>query len=231
MDYRSFERLVASNPLVILPVGALEAHGPHLPLGSDQIQAEATALALADRVDGYVAPTVPYGSTPGARRFPGTVCLTIAQLETHVEGILSEFARWGVRRVLVLSGHGERGHMAALREAADTVARAHPGFRTVVLCDYEFVYELRGKLAPASDGHAGLLETSRMMSLAPETIGSTRPVIEYHHSPFVPGSPSEKDWPDAVIGDTREATPELGARIQAHVLDRLVETVHTLLPA
>jgi len=201
-----------------------------LPLGSDQIQAEVTAAALAERVDGLVAPTVPYGSAPGARRFPGTVSLSIAQLEGHVEGVLSEFARSGVRRILVLSGHGGRGHMAALREAADHAVQAHPDTRVVVLCDYDFVYELRGRESPPNDGHAGLLETSRMIALAPGTVGPARPVVEYRHSPFVPGSPTEKDWPDSVIGDTRNASAELGARIQAHVLDRLVETVRTLLP-
>ncbi|MGP8158515.1 MAG: creatininase family protein [Thermoplasmata archaeon] len=230
IDYRSFERRLASNPLVIVPVGALEAHGPHLPLGSDQIQPEATALSLAERVDALVAPTIPYGSAPGARRFPGTVSLSIAQLEDYVEGVLSELARSGVRRILVLSGHGERGHMAALREAADHAVQAHPGTRIVVLCDYDFVYELRGKESPPNDGHAGLLETSRMMAIAPETIGPARPVVEYRHSPFVPGSPTEEDWPDSVIGDTRNASAEIGARVQAHVLDRLVETVQTLLP-
>ncbi|MGD0587433.1 MAG: creatininase family protein [Thermoplasmata archaeon] len=230
LDSRSFERRLASNPVVIVPVGALEAHGPHLPLGADQIQAEVTALALAERVDALVAPTIPYGSAPGARRFPGTVSLSMAQLEGYVEGALGELARSGVRRLLVLSGHGERGHMAALREAGDHTMQAHSGTRVVVLCDYDFVYELRGKDSPANDGHAGLLETSRVLALAPEAVGSARPVVEYRHSPFVPGSPTEKDWPESVIGDTRNASAELGARVQAHVLDRLVETVRALLP-
>lgn len=231
LDSRSFEQRLSANPLVIVPVGALEAHGPHLPLGADQIQAEVTALELAERVDALVAPTLPYGSAPGARRFPGTVSLSMGQLEEHVEGVLSELARSGVRRLLVLSGHGERGHMAALREAADHAAQAHPKTRIVVLCDYDFVYELRGKESPPNDGHAGLLETSRVLALAPETVGPARPVVEYRHSPFVPGTPSESDWPESVIGDTRPASPELGARVQAHVIDRLVETVRTLLPA
>lgn len=230
LDSRSFERRLRANPLVIVPVGALEAHGPHLPLGADQIQAEATAFALAERVDGLVAPTIPYGSAPGARRFPGTVSLTIAQLESHVAGVLSELARSGVRRLLVLSGHAERGHMAALREAGDQAAREHPGTRVVVLSDYDFVYELRGKESPASDGHAGLLETSRVLALAPEVVGRDRPVVEYRHSPFVPGTPSPEDWPESVIGDTRSASAELGQRVQAHVIDRLVETVRALLP-
>jgi creatinine amidohydrolase len=231
LDSRSFERRLRSNPLVILPVGALEAHGPHLPLGADQLQAEATALALAERVDALIAPTVPYGSAPGARRFPGTVSLTLAPLESYVAGVLSELARSGVRRLLVLSGHAERGHMAALREAADDTMRAHHGTRIVVLSDYDFVYELRGRESPATDGHAGLLETSRVMAVAPDTVGRERPVVENHRSPFLPGAGTEAEWPESVMGDTRPASAELGRRVQAHVVDRLVETVATLLPA
>jgi creatinine amidohydrolase len=230
LDSRSFERRLPSNPLVILPVGALEAHGPHLPLGADQVQAEATALAVAEKLDGLVAPTVPYGSAPGARNFPGTVSLPIAELGTYVGGVLGELARGGVRRVLVLSGHGERGHMAALREAAERAMREHPGLRTVVLCDYEFVYELRGKEAPATDGHAGLLETSRVLAVAPGLVGAERPVIAYRHSPFVPGPPNAQDWPESVIGDTRPASAALGQRVQEYVLERLVATVRSLLP-
>lgn len=231
LDSRTFERRIRENPLVILPVGALEAHGPHLPLGADQIQAEATALGLAERTHGLVAPAVAYGSTPNTRQFPGTVCLSIAQLGTHVAGVLGELARWGARRILVLSGHGERGHIAALREAADETVRAHPETRIAVLCDYEFVYELRGKEAPVSDGHAGLLETSRMMALVPDDVGTERPRGEYRHSPFVPGPPTPAEWPESVIGDARGASRELGERIQAYVLDRLADTVRTLLPA
>jgi creatinine amidohydrolase len=231
LDSRSFERRLKANPLVILPVGALEAHGPHLPLGADQIQAERTAEALAERTDALVAPTLAYGSAPGARRFPGTVSLSIAQLGGYAEGVLSELARSGVRRVLVLSGHAERGHMAALREAGAVAMGAHPGLKVVVLSDYDFVYELRGKESPATDGHAGLLETSRVMALAPETVGAERPVGQYRHSPFVPGAPTEADWPESVIGDPRPASAELGERLQAHVLARLEETVRTLLPA
>jgi len=231
LNYRAFERTVRENPLVIVPVGALEAHGPHLPLGADQIQAEVTADAIAERLNGYVAPTVPYGAVPGGRKFPGTLSLSNAALEEYVEGVLSELARHGVRRFLVLSGHGERGHMSALREAADHTMERYPGTKMVVLCDYEFVYELRGKLAPASDGHAGLLETSRMLALAPATVGPERPVVAYRHSPFVPGPPSDADWPEPAIGDARGASAELGAKVQSYVLDRLSETVQSLLPA
>jgi creatinine amidohydrolase len=231
LDSRSFAQRLRSNPLLILPVGALEAHGPHLPLGSDQIQAEVTAQELAAGMDALVAPTLPYGCAPGARKFPGTVSLSNAQLMDHAEGVLEEFARSGVRRVLVLSGHAERGHMAALREAADLTMRAHPETRVVVLSDYEFVYELRGKESPPTDGHAGLLETSRVMALAPGSVGPYRPSGQNRRSPFLPGTPTDAEWPESVIGDPGPATAELGRRVQDYVLRRLEETVRALLPA
>ncbi len=230
VDSRTFERALSRRPLVIVPVGALEAHGPHLPLAADQIQAEATAEAVAAELGAFVAPTIPYGSCPGARRFPGTVSLPLETLAAGARDVLSELARSGVTRMLVLSGHAERGHMAALREAAAETMRAYPAARIAVLSDYDFVYELRGSEAPVTDGHAGLLETSRVMALAPDTVGPSRPVVAYRASPFVPGSPTEAEWPESVIGDTRTASAELGARVQAHVIRRIVETVRSVLP-
>jgi creatinine amidohydrolase len=230
-DSRSLERELGRNPLVIVPVGALEAHGPHLPLGADQLQAEATALALAERVGGLVAPTLPYGVCDGARRFPGTVSLSIASLQGMVEEILRELGRMGARRVLVLSGHAAARHMAALREAADRARLAVPGLSVVVLSDYEFVYELRGREAPPTDGHAGLLETSRVLAIAPETVGPERPAIVDRRSPHRSGDPTAEEWPESVVGDTRSASPELGQRLQDHVLRRLEATVREQLPA
>ena len=103
--------------------------------------------------------------------------------------VLREFLRMGARRVLVLSGHAERGHMAALREAADRAMTEVASARIVVLSDYEFVYELRGQLAPPTDGHAGLLETSRVMHVG-GSVGPERPVVAYRGSSFVPGPPA-----------------------------------------
>jgi creatinine amidohydrolase len=120
--------------------------------------------------------------------------------------------------------------MAALREAADNAMRAYPSSRIAVLSDYDFVYELRGKDSPSTDGHGGLLETSRVMAIAPETVGPDRPVVENHRSPFLPGSPTDVEWPESVVGDTRPASAELGRRVQEHVLRRLDETVRALLP-
>lgn len=230
MDSRSAERELSRNPVVIVPIGAMEAHGPHLPLGADQIQAEATAQALAERIGGLVVPALPFGVCAGARRFPGTVSLSMTTLSALVHELLEEIVRMGGRRILVLSGHAEARHMAALREAADAVQRAHPEAGLVVLSDYDFVYELRGKESPPTDGHGGLLESSRVMALAPSLVGTDRPHVVDRRRPFRSGDPTPEEWSESVVGDTGPASAELGRRIQAHVLSRLEETVASLLP-
>ncbi len=231
MDSRSLEERARGRPLLILPVGALEAHGPHLPLGSDLIQAEETAHALAERLGALVAPGLPYGVCPQTREFPGTVSLPMETLARMVEDLLGEFHRSGFRRILVLSGHGASTHMAALREAAFRAGQNFPDLRVAVLCDYELVYELRGTEAPESDGHAGFLETSRVLALAPELVGSSRPAGEYRVPRFLVHPFPRDAWPESVMGDPANATPEVGRRIQAYVLDRLVEHIRAALPS
>ncbi|HXQ94613.1 MAG TPA: creatininase family protein [Thermoplasmata archaeon] len=228
LDSRTFERRLLENPVVIVPVGALEAHGSHLPLGADQIQAEATARALASRVGAIVAPTIPYGVCFGARNFPGTVDISLGTLARYTEEVLTALARQGAHKLLVLSGHAAREHIAALRDAADRTMRAVPGARVAVLSDYDFVYERRGQDAPATDGHGGMLETSRVLAMRPELVGARRPAAVRGGSPFVPGPPSSTEWPESVAGDPQPATAELGARVQAYVLDRLEATVREL---
>jgi creatinine amidohydrolase len=228
LDSRSFERELRRTPIVIVPVGALEAHGSHLPLGADQIQAETTARALAGRVGGLVAPTIPYGVCFGARNFPGTVDVSMGTLSRYTEEVLTGLARHGAKRLLVLSGHAAREHIAALREAADRTMRSVPGTKVAVLSEYDFVYERRGQDAPPTDGHAGLLETSRVLAMRPELVAADRTPAVRAGSPFVPGPPSVAEWPESVAGDPRPASAELGARVQAYVLDRLEATVREL---
>ena len=123
------------------------------------------------------------------RRFPGTVSVPMAELERTATTILSGLSQMGARRILVVSGHAERGHMAALREAGDAAQSERRGLSVAVLSDYDFVYELRGQEAPKDDGHAGLLETSRLLALAPALVGPERPVGHRRRSPFRVGPP------------------------------------------
>lgn len=161
-----------SGAVAILPVGALEAHGPHLPLGTDLILAEAMADAGADalRRHGlvpFVLPTVVYSPAPFAASFAGTVDLDAATLRSTVSGVLDALASWGVRVVVLANVHHDPAHVAALRE----VAEAERGESRVVFPDLT----RRRWAERLSDDfrigcHAGCWETSILLASRPDAV-------------------------------------------------------------
>lgn len=228
MTSPEFARAMRGRPLVILPVGALEEHGPHLPLSSDVIQPMKLARAIAAARRALLLPPFWYGYCSTTRPFPGTVSLEADTVRRVARDLAADLYRNGVRKLLVLSGHAGGGHMAALREGALEVAKKHRDFRIAVLSDYDFAYELRGKEGiPADDGHAGLVETSRVLAAAPLLVkGHTRvkpdkPKFSKHE---VVGAPASR-WKSGVHGDPRKADAALGRKIDAFVLERTLALI------
>jgi creatinine amidohydrolase len=185
LDWIEYERHVhKTSPVVILPVGSLEQHGPHLPLCCDTIIPEQLSVRIAREIDGLVAPSVSYGykSQPrsgGGEHFPGTTSLDGQTLISLVRDVIRSFARDGVRRFAVMEGHYENAMFDI--EAIDLALR---DLRTegindvkVLRVDYwEFTTPaMFEKVFP--DGfpgwpleHAGVMETSVMMALRPDLV-------------------------------------------------------------
>ncbi|MDH3672532.1 MAG: creatininase [Gammaproteobacteria bacterium] len=169
---------------VLLPVGALEQHGPHLPMNCDTLIPGAVCQQVAGRIDALVAPPLSYGykSQPrsgGGNHFPGTTSLDGNTLVMMTRDIIKEFARHGVRKVAVVVGHTENlmftieGCDLALRDLRSQGIR---DLRIVHMGYWEFSSEqtLR-KVFP--DGfpswnleHAGVMETSIMLHLHPNLV-------------------------------------------------------------
>ena len=106
----------------MLPVGVVEEHGAHLPLGLDSFAAEVYAAAAARQLEdnGYevlVAPTISYGVARAAIDFPGTLSLEPETLRSMVVEIGRSLARHGLKRLVVLNGHRDLHHMKSLDEA------------------------------------------------------------------------------------------------------------------
>jgi creatinine amidohydrolase len=109
--------------VAILPVGAVEAHGPHLPLGTDVVIAEAMARSCAERLDSggltvFVLPPIWYTAAVFASGFPGTIDVDGAAVTTLVRRIASALARHGVRTLAIANAHLDPTHLRALRDAA-----------------------------------------------------------------------------------------------------------------
>src|SRR4051794_17779076 len=141
-----------TGELLVVPLGATEQHGPHLPLGTDT----AIAVALAASLDAVVAPALPYGSSGEHAGFPGTLSIGRDALE-HV---LVELVRSSsFARVVFVSAHGGNAEplAAAVRRLRD---EGHDAWAWSP--DW------------GGDAHAGRIETSLMLALAPGLVGETR---------------------------------------------------------
>jgi mycofactocin precursor peptide peptidase len=146
---------------LLIPLGATEQHGPHLPLNTDTLIASSVAEAVAaNRDDVVVAPALPYGSSGEHTGFPGTLSLGHAAVEAAVIELVRSAAAF--RDVTLVSCHGGN---------AEPVARAVAQLRSEQRTVHLWEPHVEG-----GDAHAGRVETSLMLALAPDLVRDERPV-------------------------------------------------------
>ena len=194
--------------VVAVPLGATEQHGPHLPLGTDTTIACALAAGLAEaRDDVVVAPPLPYGSSGEHAGFPGT--LSIGQDALHA--VIVELARSSPGPMLFVSAHGGNAEPLAaavrkLRIEGHEVRAWSPAF--------------------GGDAHAGRVETSLMLALAPALVRSPRPAGNV--APLASLMPALRAGgvaavaPNGVLGDPSGASADEGRALLARAVAELV---------
>jgi creatinine amidohydrolase len=229
LTMEEFKEKVDENTVVILPIGAVEEHGPHLPLSTDSIQPEFIAQKVAGQVGALIAPPIRYGYCSSTRNFPGTISISFDTLRSLIFDILSELARNGIKNIVVLSGHAGRVHMAALKVAADAVVKKNH-VNIMVLSDYDIAYDLIeiDMSIPKDDGHSGLIETSRIMDIREDLVkgegvaGKTRP------PKYMVLSDPEKYFPTGVMGDPTGASKVKGDQINDYIIKELVKLIKNM---
>jgi creatinine amidohydrolase len=202
--------------VLVVPVGSLEQHGPHLPLDTDTCIAEAVSEGVAARLEQagvatWVAPGLSYGSSGEHQAFAGTVSIGTDVLHDVVIELVRSARTWA-RRVVLVNGHG--GNAQALTRAVATL-RGQGHDVTWEPCRTEAV-----------DLHAGRTETSLMLHLRPRSVrwaaaaaGDLRPLAEILPAMIAGGVAAVSA--NGVLGDPAGATAAEGAR----VLAAMVETV------
>lgn len=186
LRFPEIESLTRSGrALVMLPVGAVEEHGAHLPLGLDVFAAEAYAgeAALHLEQNGYtviLAPSISYGVARQALAFAGTLSLEPATLRALVIDIGRSLSRHGLRRQVILNAHRDLGHMSALEEAA--AALGAEGAAQVINvgfvadptitneCFGQGTQRLSHSARPDREGHGGERETSVALYRFPDLV-------------------------------------------------------------
>jgi creatinine amidohydrolase len=177
---RGAAREQATDSLLLLPLGATEQHGPHLPVGTDSILVDDVARRAAEWLAGevpvIVAPTLWFGSSAHHLPFGGTLSL---ETETYYR-VLMDLGRSavtsGFRRLFLLNGHGGNHELAQL--AARDLALAHPidaaagSWWTMA---YDDLHAGGGWDRHPLPGHAGAFETAAILAVRPELVQEPRP--------------------------------------------------------
>jgi creatinine amidohydrolase len=235
LNMKEAKERAKSTSIIIVPVGSVEEHGTHLPLCTDSVQPEFVALEVAKRTGCSVAPPLRYGVCDSTRGFPGTISIRFESLHMIARDVLEEFVRNGFKRILILSGHAGHAHMAALRLAAQEVVWKHQGesgenkCRIMVCSDYDFAYELKGKYFSEKDGHAGAIETSRVMAIRPDLVKMKGKKSFPKLPKFEIVADAQKYFPTGVIGDPTEASHTKGRMINSYVIDNVTKLVQELM--
>jgi creatinine amidohydrolase len=123
----------AGRDTVIMALGAFEQHGLHLPLETDVLLGDHLARVIADRLDAFVAPTMPIGCSRHHVGFPGTLSLSDETFAGVVGDVVRSLARGGFRHVVLLPSHG--GNFAPLAAAMNTIGSSVDGLRITALTD------------------------------------------------------------------------------------------------
>ena len=220
----------------ILPLGAVEQHGPHLPLSMDADHADALAVRIARALgDALVLPTIRVGCSPHHLGFPGTLSLRPSTLEALCEDYGAHLTQSGFETLVLFSGH--IGNYPVMREFEDRLAARLAPLSVIVFGDSEAILTAWRTAAQASGfgtrvgGHADIAETSVMLALHADSVRSDR---------MEPGLAVDTDdaflarvfdeglkalSPNGILGDPTGAHPAIGTACLTAVTDLIVDHV------
>lgn len=198
------EQIIDTAPIAYFPIGSMEYHGPHLPFGFDALHAHSLCLAAAEETGGAVLPAT-YWGTEGHVGWPGSLLVGNGTMVSVVSDVLDRLADQSFELIVVCTGHYPAVQGAMIDQICQ--ARRKPAFEPTLLAVDPF------NLHPTDthSEHAGIIETSIMLHLAPELVDM-----------------SALEQPGALEGiteDAPEASAEYGARRFGEVLGALVERV------
>ncbi|MEM2739763.1 MAG: creatininase family protein [Candidatus Bathyarchaeia archaeon] len=201
---------------VVIPIGSVEVHGPHLPLGTDIISIYWVAVKASELENAIILPPIAYGYAPESKHFSGTISISAETILSLLREVCLEVYRNGFRKIIILNGHGGNTRILRLlsRDMLD---------RCMGICLYMVLdpwSPVRGEIERLREteriGHACEIETSIISYIAPQLVkldyvkGEAKVGI---YTP-IPNVETNVDWVgyalEAYLGDPRKASGEKG---------------------
>ena len=230
--------LQQSGKICILPIGILEKHGPHVPIGSDLIQVREWAARATKKEYAVVFPDYFYGQINEAKHQPGTFALDERVVWDLLESTCEEIARNGFNKIVIINGHG--GNPQLIRYFIQTRLEKRHNYAVYFFepsGDSTFNAEMKKlhKSDPSNDAHAGERETSTLLYLRPDLVKMDSANNE--------SGANQKRWdipnvytaiwwyasyPNHYAGEGAKATKELGKLVTDHFVDQLVKALKAI---
>lgn len=216
---------IKSGKKIIIPLGSIEQHGPHLPISTDTIIAEYLANQLTKKTSSYALPAIPYGVSFEHRPF-FNISISNDVLSELLSQVCISLGENGFNQIIILNGH--RGNMGVLQYIPQIVERNNPkvnvfGINYWHLIEREF-------------DHGGFVETSLMLAIEPKLVQMqmakrgylNKKRLHSTYRTFLSNTSSFKITRNGVLGDPRKATSEEGKKIISITMKNLVRTLKEL---
>lgn len=231
MTWQELDALRNKTDLAILPSGAVEVYGQHLPMGSDGIAALALAQALAAEVPAAITPLVPVGESSALNSFPGTLWVSAETLKAYINDIAQSVIHWGFRRLLFINSHA--GNVATISQVARDLQVQH-GVVCAQVDTWRFIQPFTKDMweSDLPHGHASEAGTSMLLHVAPELVKMDRaartPLPPNEFPEFVRYRAYRVEVTDTgTVGDGTLGSTEKGAELFKRSVDRLVAFVNS----
>jgi creatinine amidohydrolase len=226
MTMTEFKKNLKKTKTIIFPFGTVEEHGRHLPLNTDTLIVTEILKRVVKKRRVFLAPAINYGVCTSTRQHPGTIGITPATLRRLVIDVIRDSFQKGLRNFILISGHGGGLHMAALREVAEFLIDELNDVRIAVISPYDILSdELSSVIDTPNDSHAGELETSIVLSIAPKSVkGRSREEYPELPRPFIVRN-KLKYWRGGVWGNPEKATKEKGEKAIQLIVRKIVDII------
>jgi creatinine amidohydrolase len=214
----------ADKSVALLPVGSVERHGDHLPLGTNGTIPTHIAERAGDVLKCLVLPVVWYGSCKAMREFPGTFDIDSEALYKYLQSIMAEAHRNGVKLLVVINGHG--GNTTPISMAARGVSSSTD--LSVIVLDWWKELGTEKLKIFTSPGHAGEDETSTMLAISEGSVDMKRArahEVIYPKFRIYSKKIDQELYNIALTGDARKATRDKGEELLDAVVKDLVAIV------
>ena len=233
------EAVKAAEGTCILPIGCIERHGDHLPLGADILMVHELARRAAEIEPAVVFPSHWAGQIHENKNYAGTVALRHDVILALLDNLCEEISRNGLKKIILLNGHG--GNEFILPTFMWTMLEKPRDYTLYLLRlrDYTSVLEQdeqwKSMMVSAYDYHGGEGETSMMLAARPELVRMDQvgaPGVSQERLQHLPGMVTSQWWyaayPEQYAGDATHATAEKGEYAIGKYAEKIAEWVKAI---